>query len=426
MSAHLECHTPPFAGKALIITADKPVVIKTNKADKAAGEVRIEISDDGFVLSNRSRLHCTVNGTPQVRAGLTAGDRIVIGKQSFTLVVDHDDHDATMTQVIAPPEPLAAQLCSVCDQPFDAADRQRGWVSGERRICRRCLSKGVKPENLAHGGPVEPDPAAIPAPPTFLDGPIGPAAQSDHDLDVLDHGPARSPDEESTTSLAPPKQARSESDRQRKQRRLSASRLAQVEPANVGKPGLLSMVGSVFSNREERRRLDTLDEERRGLIEQAGRLALSEHNGFGVPEHLMGALLKGVVVTLRIQDLTIQAVERWRALRQRVALIDAEIAALRATLGVGPDPGIVNPPEPLRADRLERQNRTFAALDAVGTEDLAGEEANVDGHLDLKVAIDPAASRARNDRGRSEPKSGQTPVERAGASDRRRALRRRR
>ena len=421
MPAHLECHTPPFAGKALIITADKPVVIKTNKADESAGDVRVEIAEGGYVLSNRSRLHCTINGVPHTRTKLAPGDRIVIGKQAFTLVID-DDHDATGTQALVPPEPLVAQLCSVCDQLFGAADRQRGWVSGERRICRRCLSKGVKPENLAHGEPVQPDPAAIPAPPTFLDGPTDRPTESNHDLDVIDVGPVILPDEESTSSLAAPDRAHTESDRQRRQRRLSASRLAQIEPTNVGKPSLFSKVGSVFANREERRRLEALEEERRGLIEQAGRLALSEHNGFGVPEHLMGALLKGVVVSLRLQDLTIPAVERWRALRQRVALLDAEMAALRATLGLGPDPGNVSPPEPLRADRLERQNRTFAALDAVGTEDLTGEEANVD-----EVAIDPSApGRARGETRRPDAKPAAEQGDRPGTSDRRQALRRRR
>lgn len=410
MPAHLECLTPPFVGKVLTLTADKPVVIRTNKADEAVGEVRIEIAEEGYLLSNRSRLQCSVNGVPQVRATLAGGDRIVIGKQTFTLVVE-DDQDATGTQDLAPA--ASAALCSVCDQPFDAVDRVRGWASGERRICRRCLSKGVKPENLAHVAPVDPG-----APPMFLDGPVGPTGETDPELEAIDGGDASPAVGDDSTSIVPPDQAPSESDRQRRQRRLSASRLAQVEPASASRPGLLSKVGSVFSsNREERRRLETLEEERRILVEQAGRLALAEHNGFGVPEHLMGALLKGVAVTLRLQDLSVPAVERWRALRQRVALLDAELAALRATLGLGPAPGIISPPEPLRADRLERQNRTFAALDGVGTEDLAGDDPNVD-----EVAIDPIARTRR----RGDPAPAARPPEQPGTSDRRRSLRRRR
>jgi hypothetical protein len=374
---------------------------------------------------------------PQSRAPLANGDRIIIGKQSFTLVVE-DVQDATGTQALSFTEPPLTAPCSVCDQPFDAVDRVRGWASGERRICRRCLSKGVKPENLANSVPVEPDPVVLEAPPTFLDGPVGPAAETDAELDVVDAGPRRPPSDEPTAGVTPPTDARpgeSDRDRQRRQRRLSASRLAQVDAPAAGKPGLLSKVGSVFANREERRRLETLEEERRGLIEQAGRIALSEHNGFGVPEHLMGALLKGVAVNLRLQDLSIAAVERWRTLRQRVALLDAEIAALRTTLALGPDPTVVNPPEPLRADHLERQNRTFAALDAVGTEDLANEDANVD-----EVAIDPVPSprprpepprpRAEPARPRSEPakpdSAPRLPERPAAASDRRRAVRRRR
>lgn len=357
MPPRLQCQSAPHVGKFLDITSEKPVTIKTQKADQEVGDVRVELIDGAVVLTSRSQIRCTVNDVPQTRSMLRHDDLLTIGKQSFRVVIE-DDQDASKTQSLSLDDvasPAPPQLCSVCDKVFDDQDLAHGWTSGDRRICRRCLSKGVRPGNL-------PDPGAVPA-----------------DL-VPESAPAQS---------APPSDSdavNSESDRHRRQRRLSASRLAQIE--SPGKPGLFSKVGQVFSNREERRRLETLEQERRSLLEAAGRLALTDRNGFGVPDHLIPPLSKGVSVTLRPADFSLSALERWRSVRSRLTFLDAEIAALRNTLQLGPDPGTKLPEEPLRSDQEARQNRTFAMLDSMPTMDLEGEAGLAD---ETEVKPGPAA-----------------------------------
>jgi len=345
MPVHLVCQSPPHSGKKLVITSDKPVVLKTNKSDKEIGEVRVELRNGTVVLTNQSPMRCTVNEVEQQRSVLHHNDHIAIGKQTFLVVAD-DDQDAEQTQVLRPVEiedPLTVVpvTCSACDKLFDDLDRKQGWTSGDRSICKRCLSKGVRPGNLPKAG------AEPPAPPAE---PVAAA-------------PKRSTDKPSDT------------DSQRRQRRLSASRIAQVEP--TGKQGLLSKVGQVFSGRDERKKLEALEQERRGLLEAAGRLALSDNNGFGLPEHLIAPLIKNATVSMRPSDFSLPALEKWRSLRERLTFLDAEIAALRATLQLGPDPGVKPPREPLRSDQVARQNHTFAMLDGMPTMDLESDPADM-------------------------------------------------
>lgn len=354
MPAHLECLSQPHRGKHLVITSDKPVVIKTNKADQHAGEVRVELHDGAVVLINRSRMTCAINATQQERGVLQNEDRLTIGKQAFRVVIE--DEDSRQTQPLPGEESITdVLLCSACDSPFDEVDRTQGWASSDHRICRRCLSKGVRPGNLPETSPVPPrDPAAG-----------------------------------------------STSDSQRRQRRLSASRLAQVEAA--GKPSLLSKVGQVFSGREERRKLDVLEQERRGLLEAAGRLALTESNGFGLPDHLITPLSRGATVSLRPSDFSLPALERWRSVRERLAFLDAEIAALRSALQLGPDPGARPLEQPLRSVQLERQNRTFAMLDALPTMDLEDGEANGQAAIPVRPEPRPASISGRRKAPRRHP-----------------------
>lgn len=159
-----------------------------------------------------------------------------------------------------------------------------------------------------------------------------------------------------------------DSDRQRRQRRLSASRLAAVQPA-AKSPGIIDRVRTVLgANRAERQRLDALEEERRGLLAEAGRHALAPGAGIGLADGVLAALAAGRAVEITPQDIDLAQIERWRELRRRRELLDAEIAALRATLGAaqGERAAAALP----SADR-ERQERAFAALDGVGTEDLS-------------------------------------------------------
>jgi hypothetical protein len=164
----------------------------------------------------------------------------------------------------------------------------------------------------------------------------------------------------------------SESDRMRHSRRISASRLTAVEPAGSGREGLLSKVGRVFGRRDERyQRLDELQAERIERLAEAGRLVLSPGLGLGLGEAVVAALLQGQRVTLGASDCSTTGLEQWRSLRKRMDLMDAEIAALRHTLGMGPDPTTTLPQSPtLRVDDRRQQERAFAALDGLSTDEL--------------------------------------------------------
>ncbi len=367
MPIHLECLSDPARGKHLPLSPAKPISIKTNKGEQEVGEVRIEQVDGTCVLTNRSKLNCTVNGIARARTALVDGDVIQIGKQSFRLVIGDDDGVSTQQMLpqqqrtaIAEAAAKAPQYCSACDSAFGKLDREQGWVDGDRRICRSCLAKGVRPDNLPRTGAADPVEEAKTTP------------------------TRRSPEAGQAGS--------SDSDRQRRQRRLSASRLAKVDESAARPTGLLSKVGAVFgNNREERRRLELLEQERSALLLEAGRVALTDPGYGGLPEHCLAPILKGVAINVRLQDLNIAALERWRGQRERLSFLDAEIAGLRAGLSLGPDPAVKPGIEPLRGEQIARQNRTFATLDAVATQDLDdGGEGDGDAHSGSTTRAEPA------------------------------------
>ena len=154
-----------------------------------------------------------------------------------------------------------------------------------------------------------------------------------------------------------------------------ASRLTAVEPAGSGREGLLSKVGRVFGRRDERyQRLEELQAERLGRLAEAGRLALGPGLGLGLGEALVSALLQGGTISLSAGDCSTTGLEQWRALRKRLDLLDAEIAAMRRTLGLGPDPESALQQSPtLRVDerapsgaRLRRPRRAVDRRDRPG------------------------------------------------------------
>jgi hypothetical protein len=182
------------------------------------------------------------------------------------------------------------------------------------------------------------------------------------------------PASDSTAEVLPPpaaKEASSDSDRQRQSRRISASRLTAVEPAQ--REGLLSKVGKVFGRRDERQqRLADLEAKRAALLAEAGRHALGPGGSMGLPEKVVQILLSGGSVTVNAGDLSQADVERWRAQRQRMVLLDAEIAALRKALGLGSDPQMHQQSSPtLRPDQKAMQDRAFATLDGLSTDELS-------------------------------------------------------
>lgn len=180
-----------------------------------------------------------------------------------------------------------------------------------------------------------------------------------------------------------------DSDRQRRRRSISASMNVASEPP---KQTILNRVSSVFSarTRAERTREEDLQKERHLLLEEAGRQVLAGH-ALGIPDGVFSDLLAGRAVTLRPGEISRGALERWRELTQRVALLDAEIAALRRTLGLGQDLGAVRLTAPTARGLLkEREDRVFATLDALATQDLGG-QADGDPGTEPTAVVEPSA-----------------------------------
>lgn len=400
MPLYLAGRSTAVAGRNLTITREKPFVIRT-KTTNHTGEVQVVFSEGSYRLDNRSHMRCRINGVEQHHAVLANGDLLEIGKDQFAVTIEpdtrsitqtpSDEQDAHDTQSLSPVtfdndlSPLEAPVvCAVCDARIVAGAHGRGsWSDGERHICARCLAKGVKPDHL-------PRPFFASSPSVIT--PIGRSpvlpeeisarpvenAQTSSSSHVLAGVP--DPASDSTAEIKPPAVAleglpsSTDSDRQRQSRRISASRLTAVEPAQ--REGLLSKVGKVFGRRDERhQRLAVLEADRAALLTEAGRHALGHGGSLGLPEKIVAALLAGGTVTLASTDLSQADLERWRAQRQRMVLLDAEIAALRKALGLGSDPQMHQQSSPtLRPDQKAMQDRAFATLDGLSTDELSRPE----------------------------------------------------
>lgn len=401
MPLHLEGRSAAVAGRRLTITREKPFIIKT-KTTNHTGEVQVVFSEGSYRLDNRSHMRCRINGTEQKLAVLADGDGLEIGKDHFAVRIEpdtrtvvnapadqHDDHDTQSLSPVAISEHLptameAPVVCAVCDARIVAGSHGSGsWSDGERHICARCLAKGVKPDHLPR-----PFAAVSPSAITPIGGhPVLPDEITVHPVEDARHASSSNilagvpdPASDSTAEIKPPPAAKdvvttatasTESDRQRQSRRISASRLTAVEPAQ--REGLLSKVGKVFGRRDERhQRLADLEADRAALLTEAGRHALGHGGSLGLPEKVVAALLAGGTVSIVSTDLSQADVDRWRAQRQRMVLIDAEISALRKALGLGSDPQMHQQSSPtLRPDQKAMQDRAFATLDGLSTDELS-------------------------------------------------------
>lgn len=394
MPLHLEGRSAAVAGRRLTITREKPFVIRT-KTTNHTGEVQVVFSEGSYRLDNRSHMRCRINGADQHQAILGDGDLLEIGKDQFAVTIEpdtrsltqtpvdeQDEHDTqSLSPVAVDDHPPAAfeppMVCAVCDARIPGGTRSGGvWSDGERNICARCLAKGVKPDHLPRPfAPVSPSAITpVGGSPVLRDEPSSSSSSTSHLL-------AGVPDSatDSTAEIKPPpgaadQSSSAESDRQRQSRRISASRLSAVEPAQ--REGLLSKVGKVFGRRDERhQRLADLEADRAALLAEAGRHALGHGGSLGLPEKIVAALLAGSTVTVTGADLSQADLERWRAQRQRMVLLDAEIAALRKALGLGSDNQMHQQSSPtLRPDQKAMQDRAFATLDGLSTDELSRPE----------------------------------------------------
>ena len=265
-----------------------------------------EVADDGLVLTNRSRIHLRVNGTEGSRFELHQGDEIRIGRLEF--------------QVIDIDSALVSRSASGTEQSAD-------------------LPVGAVPE----AG-------------------LGPAAKRGNsevnDIEI---------EEPSPVQVAPaPAEQPSESHRRRT--RISATRLAAIEaePKSSGLLGRVSRMTSALTNRGDHKRLEQLENERSEVLQTAGRLCLSDRSGLW--ERLAAAVDAHRTAAIPPDALNLADLERWRRLRTRVVELDAEIAALRLSLGLGADAGAVILTEMSESERRARHQRVFETMDRTDTD----------------------------------------------------------
>jgi len=316
-----------------------------------AGTVVIELVDGQCVITNRSPKPVRVNSVDRIRSVLRHGDRIEIGKDEFVLQCDLDDEGAN-TQLLPGAEHYAPlpmhRTCTLCSGAYEGAT---GWTDGERRLCGSCISNGMTPKHLVNPSGEQ---GLVKRPNQNARIPSSDEIQVEvvEPFTVLPTEPIQVPD--------------------RQRRAISASMHSAVDDQG----SLLKKVQSVFNGRADKQQFEALQKERQDLLIEAGRQALS--GGFlGFSEQIIGDLLAGRNATILAQDVARAPLDRWRAARDRLALLDAEITTLRKALGLGFDhqPMIASAPKPREVDRV-REARAYAALDTLNTEDLAEYEGN--------------------------------------------------
>jgi len=386
----LACIEGPPKGKRLEVHPGKGIPFKIRLQDHDAGQVMVELVGGQCVLTNRSELPCVINGEVRQRSVLHHGDKVVIGKSTFemrqedvdgskTQALDHERYlgEPITTALPTPTPPPSAvdgpvvstettvsqprhdrhggniNVCSVCDGPFTRSD---GWSGNGQRICHNCIEKGVRPDHLPHarGQTNAPEPLAMP------------------EAETAPRPPVRQATVETTISRAQPRGA-AKIEARHAAKRISASRLSVVEPDNAS-GGILRKMSSLLGNRGDKSRLELLVKQREEVLVEAGRLSMGAGGILGLSESTLQNLLDGKTVTIDPEELSGSALDQWRSERERILVLDTEIAALRRALGLGHDPdSILLPAPPLRAEVREQKDRAFLTLDGVSTENLEGD-----------------------------------------------------
>ncbi len=176
----------------------------------------------------------------------------------------------------------------------------------------------------------------------------------------------------------------------RSSRRISASCEAVVDESSgsnrISRGRLLSRVGRVLKRRDERHdRLDALRDERRGLIQAFGRLALEGAGGFGLDAGFLSRICAGEQVQVSVHDLDQQALQRFRQAHDQLRALDMEIISLCVDLGLDHDVDGPLIPESLPSEQRQLMERAFAASDGLSTDAL-------DGLYDVSAVDDDAGS----------------------------------
>jgi hypothetical protein len=201
------------------------------------------------------------------------------------------------------------------------------------------------------------------------------------------------PDAQSLEVIEPTTRKSSDSDLHRRRKSISASMHSVVDQP---KQGLLNRVSSVFSTRTraDRGREEELQRERSHLLEEAGRQVLAGH-AMGLPESVFADLLADKTVVVRPAEVSRAALTRWSELTQRISLLDAEIAAVRRTLGLGPDLGAVRLTAPAgRAQLRQAEDRAYATLDALTTQELGADPSDAPPPISIETEASSSGRRS--------------------------------
>ncbi len=347
MAIHLECVNGPKPGRRLPIRAEKPLSIAVRQEGAPDGSVDFALVGGRPVVINRSRRRLYLNGILVEKGELNRSDTITIGGLEFRIVVDAEALERRRSTDADGAQPNRDTVATDRIATADFSPQQIASLVASTSPADKVETADFRPESIQVVDPPAPDPdkqetADIP-PPRQIPAPGRPA------------------DDGKKTS------AESDSDRHRRRNRISATQPA--IKSDSARKSLFGRVTGVFSGRAERARLKELETERHDLLVQAGRLSLT--NGFGIRPHVITAMLQGETVSLTPQDIDQASIDRWRNLRQQVALIDSEIAGLRRLLQMEADPDTVLPPLPTRGLDKDRQDRVFGVMDAVGTEEMS-------------------------------------------------------
>lgn len=356
MGAVIRCTSGPHAGRELPLRVDKPLQMEIRKHGEAAGAICIAREGGAWIFTNRSSVTSEVNDQAVERAELAHGDRIRVGKLELEAVLAAADPNKDETEPSLP----ALNGSPADDDPSTPPGL---------RIRAGAGSDGGTDD--AGRPPTEED---LPAPPPVRE--VELQHPTEEDLAPASIGAARN------------------------NRRISASRLASVDTPER-RQTLLHRVGQVFRRRgEQDGRLEALEDERYELLFACGRRALQEQGGIGLPRDVLARLSRGERVELAPEDLDQPALERYRRSRERLVFLDAEIAALRDELGLGPDAGQIPPQEMLLTEHLEHQDRAFRAMDGILTESLDEDFAGADDEGEDPVAGETPSGRFRRRRRR--------------------------
>ncbi len=407
MPVKLECVEGPPRGRSVEVLPGKPVPFQVRKNAQVAGHVLVELVAGQLVLTNRSPLPCLINGVDRQRSVLRAGDRVQIGPNHF--IVHMDEMDAGDTQVMdgpivvlgehglpkgalpgtPRPRPAAKAPAPAPARAGAARLRDTAEPRSPRRARRPRLPRSLRRVRSPRQ-PRSPLPARCPPQPTRRR--PGPCPVEDDETCSACGGPFQA--KGGWSSEGPAHLPRSASRRGcvlntwRGASERAAARASRRGPPRQAHQRLTAVGGGVGGAQRRHpasghhharppRRQGAHGAAAAGAQGAAdrGRQALARHRWCARHRRACarrpGLRRAGADRAGRgLRDI----LDQWHSQRERIIVIDAEIAAIRRTLGLGPDPeAVLLPPPTLRPAVREQQERAFATLDGVGTETLGSD-----------------------------------------------------